>query len=226
MLASYLDSTNLKADARAVDIQKLCDEAIRWKMAAVCINPGRVALASHYLKGTTVQVCTVIGFPLGAGSGIVKVQEASQALDAGASELDMVINIGAAKDRDYALVEKEILALLTLKQDYSFTLKVIVETALLDKDELAFLTEVVSNSGADYIKTSTGFASRGASLEDLEIIKSHCRPGLKIKASGGIRDLNWALQLIAAGANRIGSSSADLLMEQYSAGGGGLIVNP
>ncbi|HWP95520.1 MAG TPA: deoxyribose-phosphate aldolase [Syntrophomonadaceae bacterium] len=218
MLASYLDSTNLKADARTVDIQSLCDEAKRWKMAAVCINPGRVALASRCLEGTAVQVCTVIGFPLGAGLATVKVQEASQALDAGASELDMVINIGAVKDGDYSLVEREILALQVLKQDFPFILKVIVETALINKEQLARLTELVGLSGADYIKTSTGFASRGASLEDLEIIKGHLRPGLKIKASGGIRDLNWALQLISAGAHRIGSSSAGLLMEKYTAG--------
>lgn len=217
MLASYLDSTNLKAQAGADDIRILCREAACWNMAAVCINPVRLIEAGRWLDGTAVKLCTVIGFPLGAGFTGSKVAEARQALKAGAEELDMVINIGAVKDGDYALVKKEIMSLQDLKDEHPFLLKVIVETALINEVELARLTEIVSESGADYIKTSTGFASRGASLEDLAIIKAHRRPGLKIKTSGGIRDLQWALQLIDAGADRIGSSSARLLMEQYAA---------
>ncbi len=215
MLASYMDSTHLKAEATAEDIRKLCEEAATLHMAAVCVNPYRVPQAGVLLKGSGVKVCTVIGFPLGALTVAGKRQEACQALKQGAQELDLVVNIGAVKDGNYALVEEEIEQLAGLKGAFSFQLKVIVETALLKPEELVKLVSIVSGSAAEYIKTSTGMAARGASLEDLEVIKQYRRPGLKIKASGGVRELDWALSLIAAGADRIGSSHAGALVKEY-----------
>lgn len=215
MLASYMDSTNLKAEATAEDIRKLCEEAAALHMAAVCVNPYRVSQAWDLLKETGVKVCTVIGFPLGAATIDCKRHEAYQALKQGAQELDMVINIGALKDGNYVLIKEEIEKLAELRREYSFQIKVIVETAMLKPEELIKMVSIVSGSAAQYIKTSTGMAARGASLEDLEVIKQYRRPGLKIKASGGVRELDWALSLVAAGADRIGSSNAGVLVKEY-----------
>lgn len=220
MIAAYLDSTNLKAEARQEDIRILCKEAVCYGMTAVCIHPWRLAQARDYLAQSTVKLCTVIGFPLGAEGSAAKVFSARQALKQGASELDMVINIGAVKDGDYSLVKQEIKSMLELKQEYDFLLKVIVETALLEKAELEQLTHLISESGADFIKTSTGFSTRGVSLEDIYIIKAHKSEKLKIKASGGVRNLEFALQLIEAGVDRIGSSNAAALVKEYRQGGG------
>jgi len=220
MIAACLDSTNLKAEAIQEDIRILCEEAVCYGMTAVCIHPWRLARARDYLAGSRVKLCTVIGFPLGAEGGATKLFSARQALVQGASELDMVINIGALKDRDYNLVKQEIKSLLSLKQEYDFLLKVIVETALLKKTELETVTRLVSESGADFIKTSTGFSARGVSLEDIRIIGAHKSKELKIKASGGVRELEFALQLIEAGVDRIGSSHAAALVKEYRQGGG------
>lgn len=214
-IASLIDSTNLRPEASASEIETLCREAVSYKMAAVCINPFRLPLARRLLAGTEVKLCTVIGFPLGADGLESKVCCASKALEFGADELDMVINIGAVKDEDYDTVIREVEAVLALKQQQDFVLKVIVETALLTGLELAMLTIYLSQTGADYIKTSTGFASRGVSLEDIEIINGHKEERLKIKASGGIRDLDFALDLIRAGVNRLGISRAKELIEAY-----------
>ncbi len=203
-LASYLDSTNLKAEATTSNIRDLCLEAAKLHMAAVCIQPYRLALARELLSGSGVKRCTVIGFPLGADGLQSKLYLASQALADGADELDMVINLGALKDGDHAKVEAEIEALVGLKKEQGFLLKVIVETALLSQEELIMLTRMLSASGADYIKTSTGYSSRGASLDDIKTIVAHREPHLKIKAAGGIKDLELALQLIAAGARSSG----------------------
>jgi len=214
-LAAYLDSTNLRADADRKEIILLCEEAIHYGMAAVCIHPYRVSTAREVLKDSRVKICTVIGFPLGADNLEVKLYSARQALKKGAQELDAVINLGALKDRDGAVIEREIAGLVSLKRDYPYTLKIIVETALLTPEELIMLTRMISASGADYIKTSTGFSSRGVSLQDIAIINKHKAPHLKIKAAGGIRQLEFALQLIAAGAHRLGSSSAKKLLEDW-----------
>lgn len=219
-LASYLDSTNLKADATTLQINDLCLEAAKLQMAAVCIQPYRLAQAREILQGSGVKLCTVIGFPLGADGLPGKLYLATQALEAGADELDMVINLGALKDRDYAKVEAEIKALVNLKTEQGFLLKVIIETALLDQEEIIMLTRMLSASGADYIKTSTGFSTRGATLEDIKTIAAHREPHLKIKAAGGIKDLGLALRLIAAGADRLGSSNAAKIVEEYSLRGG------
>lgn len=214
-IAAYIESTNLRPEASQSDLENLCREAVKYQMAAVCVNPCRLILAKRLLAGSDVKLCTVIGFPLGAEGLESKVYSAAQALENGADELDMVINIGAVKDEDYDTVIREVEAVLALKKQRKFSLKVIVETALLTGIELATLTIYLSQTNADYIKTSTGFASRGVSLEDIEIINGHKEEGLKIKASGGIRDLGFALDLLAAGVNRLGTSQAVKLIEEY-----------
>lgn len=215
MLASFLDSTNLKPDSRREDIIKLCQRAAELEMAAVCINPVRVRLARQVLQGCKVGLATVIAFPLGATPAMVKKQEALRALKDGANELDVVINGGAVKDRDYDLLTREIELLVQMKEDFDYTLKIIVETALLTVDELKQLTLLVGDAGADYIKTSTGWGSRGVSMEDIKIINGMKKPELKVKASGGIKTPEFALQLIQAGVDRIGSSNAEELLQAY-----------
>jgi deoxyribose-phosphate aldolase len=214
-IASFIDSTNLRPEARASDIDTLCREAVKYKMAAVCVNPGRLLQARKLLGDSGVKLCTVVGFPLGADGLENKVCAAANALEYGADELDMVINIGAVKDEDYTAVIREVEAVRALTKKRDFILKVIVETALLTGMELAMLTIYLSQTGADYIKTSTGLASRGVSLEDIEIINGHKEEGLKIKASGGIKDLDFALDLLRAGVTRLGTSQAVCLIEEY-----------
>lgn len=208
MLAQYIDSTNLKNDGTYQDIVNLCNDAVQYNMAAVCVLPNRVKEASLLLKNSGVKVCTVISFPLGAEILTAKVYSARQALIEGAEELDLVININAIKDGNYNPVEAELKAVLGLKEKYDFILKVIVETALLTREELIKLTKMLSELNCDYIKTSTGFSNRGVSMEDIEIIRAHKSPGLKIKASGGIRTREFAKQLIELGVDRIGTSNA------------------
>jgi len=220
LLAAYLDHTNLRPEAIRSDIEGLCCEAVKYGMAAVCIHPGRLEVAAPILAESTVSLCTVIGFPLGADTTETKRFAASNALEQGANEIDMVINIGAFKDGRHDFVKGEIISLLELKQEYDFQLKVIVETALLIPDELTLITGLVSETEADYIKTSTGFSSRGVSLQDIDIIKKHKSQKLKIKASGGVRELDFALQLIRAGVDRIGTSSGGQLVEEYRKRGG------
>jgi deoxyribose-phosphate aldolase len=215
-LASFLDSTDLRPEARKIDIETLCREAVKYSMAAVCVQPARLASARPILMGSPVHLCTVIGFPLGADGQESKSYAAAKALEYGADELDMVINIGAIKDNDFAAVIREIEAVLVLKQQRDFLLKLIVETALLNELELARITEYISQTEADYIKTSTGFSSRGVSLEDIQIINRYKSDALMIKAAGGIRDINFAMELLQAGVNRLGSSSAGKLLEEYA----------
>ena len=215
MIASYLDSTLLKPDATVTQVQKLCEEAVLYEMAAVCIHPCRLAAARQVLEGSKVQLGTVIGFPLGADLTKSKIYAARFALETGAGELDMVINIGAVKDNNYDLIRNEINDLLSLKQESPFTARIIVETALLDEPQLQALTRLVGECGADYIKTSTGFSTRGVNMQDIQIINSIRKPELKIKASGGIRTLDFALQLIEAGVDRLGTSNAATLVQEY-----------
>lgn len=215
-IASFLDSTNLKPEASENDIRVLCKEAVKYKVAAVCVHPSRLALAKKLLADSGVKLCTVIGFPLGADGMETKIFSAAKALEEGADEIDMVINIGAVKDDDYDEVVREIEAIAALKKKKDFILKVIVETALLTGLELATVTIYISQTDADYIKTSTGFSSRGVSLDDIEIINGHKSEELKIKASGGIKDLDFAMELISAGVSRLGTSNAGILIEEYT----------
>lgn len=214
-LASYIDSTNLKADARQADLEALCQEASQYHLAAVCVHPYRISLCRRLLTGTAVKLCTVVGFPLGADGLTGKSCLAAWSLDQGADELDMVINIGACKDGNYQTVRQEIEAVAALKQKQPFILKVIVETGLLDNNQLGAVAGVINQTEADFVKTSTGFGPRGASLDDIAQLMQYKRPSLKIKASGGIRDLAFALALIEAGADRIGTSNAGQLLRSY-----------
>ncbi|MDO4540657.1 MAG: deoxyribose-phosphate aldolase [Syntrophomonadaceae bacterium] len=215
-LASIIDHTSLRPEATAAAIEALCQEARHYAMAAVCVNPGRLSVAARALSGSGVKLCTVIGFPLGADARQVKRYAAEHALLAGADEIDMVIDIGAVKDGDYAVIAAEIAEIIELKSRHDFVLKAIVETALLSISELTLVTKLIGDSGADFIKTSTGFAARGASVENIKCINAARPPHLKIKASGGIRTLEQALELVAAGADRLGCSGSVAIIEEFS----------
>lgn len=204
-LAQYIDHTNLKPDAAIEDIVTLCKEAIEYEFAAVCINPGYVDLAAHLIKGTKVKVATVIGFPLGATLTEVKVYEAREALLRKADELDMVINIGAAKAGQWQSVTNEIKEVVKAAEDK--LVKVIIETCLLNEEEKKYACQAVLDGGAAFVKTSTGFAGGGATEPDVRLLKSIAGNRIKIKASGGIRTREQAESLIAAGADRLGTSA-------------------
>ena len=205
LLHTYIDHTLLKATATKNDIIKLCEEAIQYRFFSVCINSCYVALAKETLKHNDVKVCTVVGFPLGAMSTEAKVAETKKALADGADEIDMVINVGLLKSKDFDAVWQDIEA---VKQQLpNNILKVILETCYLDEFEIIKASELAIQSGADFIKTSTGFGTGGATLEDIKLMKSVCKGCVKIKASGGIRDQKTALEYITLGADRLGTSS-------------------
>ena len=212
LLAAYLDSTNLKADATEDEISKLCMEALHYQMAAVCVLPYRISLVQRILQDSGIRTATVIGFPLGNNMPGVKLLESRIALQDGADELDMVINLGALKDKRYRFIEDEIEAVLRLQELKDMVLKVIIETALLSREELINLTKLVSASGAHYIKTSTGMSSRGVSLDDIDLINQYKEPHLLIKASGGVRNRDFAQELVEHGVNRIGTSCAEKIL--------------
>ncbi len=205
-LARMIDHTNLKPDATLEDIKKLCSEAKNYGFASVCINPSQVNFAAHLLKDEDVKVCTVIGFPLGANKSRIKSFETRCAVESGASEADMVMNIGYFKSRLDEKVREEIDDVVDAASGN--VVKVIIETGILSSDEIIRACQIVKESGADFIKTSTGIVHPGAKVEDLKLIKKTIgTSNLKIKASGGIKDLNKTLNMIHAGANRIGTSS-------------------
>ncbi len=208
----YMDSTLLKSTSTKVEIEELCKDAKKYGFATVCVNPCYVSLSSELLKDSDVKVCTVIGFPLGANTTKMKVEEAKDAIKNGADELDMVINVGFLKDKDYDYVKNEILELRKVTKDK--VLKVIIETCYLDEDEIIKMTEICNETGVDFIKTSTGFGTRGASIEDIKIINKYKNDKLKVKASGGIRTEEDALKYIELGVSRIGTSNAKKMMEE------------
>ncbi len=198
-----VDHTLLKQIATMKDIEKICDDAIANNTASVCIPPVYVKQAKDYVKGK-MKICTVIGFPNGYNTTSTKVFETAQAVKDGADEIDMVINIGKVKENNYEYISNEI---NKIKEACNGKLlKVIIETCLLTEDEKIKLCEVVSNSKADYIKTSTGFSTAGATLEDIMLFKNHIKNGKKIKAAGGIKDFQDAKKFIEAGADRLGTS--------------------
>jgi len=201
----YIDHTNLKANAREEDIRKLCEEAKNNHFASVCVNPHYVELASSILEDTQVEVCTVIGFPLGANTIETKVYEAINAIEDGATEIDMVINIGAVKDKDYEYVKHEIEEIRNSIDGK--TLKVIIETCYLTDEEIIKMTEICNETFVNFIKTSTGFGTRGASIHDIELINSVKNDVLEIKASGGIKTYEEAIKFIELGVTRIGTSN-------------------
>lgn len=207
----FIDYTNLKAMATKEDIKKLCDEAIKYGFASVCVNPCYVELAHDLLEGTNVNVCTVIGFPLGANKVATKEFEAIAAIEDGADEVDMVINVGALKDKDYDYVKEEI---ETVRDSIGGkTLKVIVETCYLTEEELRKVTEICNETFVNFIKTSTGFGSRGASLNDIKIINKYKNEVLEIKAAGGIKKYEEVMDYIDSGVTRIGMSDVSKLID-------------
>ncbi|MFP4528544.1 MAG: deoxyribose-phosphate aldolase [Candidatus Kapaibacterium sp.] len=212
-IASYIDHTNLKQDAKIDDIARLCNEAKQHGFAAVCVLPWYVRLAREHLDGSEARIATVVGFPLGATYTTAKVLEADIALLNGASELDMVINIAALKNREFKTVENDIESVAGLAKRKKAAVKVIIETAMLTDDELERAVNIAIRAGADYIKTSTGYAG-GATAEAVRKIAGIIPENVKIKASGGIKTLDEALDMIEAGATRIGTSSAIEIMNQ------------
>jgi len=214
-IAKYIDHTNLKPYATADDIIKLCDEAIEYGFYAVCVNPYRVRLAKEYLRGrkADVKVASVIGFPLGATPTEVKVFEARRALEDGADELDMVINIGALKDRDYEYVKNDIAEVVKVAHEKGAKVKVIIETCYLTEEEKVKACELAKEAGADFVKTSTGFGTGGATVEDVRLMRRVVGSEMGVKAAGGIRTYEQALKMIEAGANRIGTSSGVRIVE-------------
>jgi deoxyribose-phosphate aldolase len=206
-ISSMIDHTLLKPDATKEDIKKLCDEAKEYKFFSVCINPQYVRLAKKCLNGSNVKVATVIGFPLGSNTKEVKAFEAQDAINNGADELDMVINIGALKDKEYDTVKDDIKAVVTTAKGKALV-KVIIETCLLEKEEKIAACKLALEAGADFVKTSTGFSTGGAKVEDIKLMKEVVKDKMGIKASGGIRDTKTALAMIEAGATRIGASSS------------------
>ncbi|WP_226085485.1 MULTISPECIES: deoxyribose-phosphate aldolase [Mesobacillus] len=206
-LARMIDHTLLKANATEAEIVKLAEEAKEYKFASVCVNPTWVKKASEILKDVEgVEVCTVIGFPLGATTSEVKAFETKNAIENGATEVDMVINIGALKDKQYDLVEKDIKAVVDAAKGKALT-KVIIETCLLTDEEKEMACKLSVNAGADFVKTSTGFSTGGATVEDIALMRKTVGPDLGVKASGGVRSLEDAQNMIEAGATRIGASS-------------------
>ena len=202
---TYIDHTLLRADATAIEIERLCHEAISNQFATVCVNSSFVKLASEILTNSDVVVCSVVGFPLGASSTASKIEEAKQALADGASEIDMVIHQGKLKEKDFQYVENDI---RFVKQAIgNQTLKVILEICNLTDEEITKASQLAESAGADFIKTSTGFGSHGATLEAVKLIKKSVSDSIKIKASGGIRDAATAQDYINLGASRIGTSS-------------------
>lgn len=210
-ILAHVDHTLLKPEATWQDIRRVCDEAVEHRTASVCINPCYVQQAVAYLRGR-VPVCTVIGFPLGATDTATKVFEAKTAVQHGAAELDMVVNIGALKAGDIKAVEEEISVLKAAVGDK--VLKVIVETCLLTDAEKEAMCEAVCRAGADYIKTSTGFSAGGATFADIELFKRCVDGRCKIKAAGGIRSVTDMERFLALGADRLGTSSAIKLLDQ------------
>lgn len=211
-LASYIDHTALKADTTEKQILELCDEAGKYSFASVCVNPSWVKTAAAALEGSPVKVCTVIGFPLGATTTETKVFETENAIANGATEIDMVINIGALKSGNYVMVQNDIQAVVDAAKGKALV-KVIIETSLLSEPEKRKACELSVLAKADFVKTSTGFSSGGATEDDVKLMRAVVGPEMGVKASGGIRNAEDLKKMIAAGATRIGASSGVQIME-------------
>lgn len=214
--ASLIDHTLLKPEASESDIKRLCDEAAQFGFASVCVNPVWVKKAAGFLRGTNVPVCTVIGFPLGATLPDVKAFEARRAIFNGAREVDMVINIGALKSGDDCAVEDDIRAVVEAAHENGILCKVIIETALLTDEEKVRACLASKNAGADFVKTSTGFAKGGATVEDVALMRRTVGAALGVKASGGVKGIDDARAMFAAGATRIGASVGVKIAQEAS----------
>ena len=207
-----IDHTVLKADTPLETVKRICDEAMEYGFASVCINPCHVAYCADYLKDSNVNVCTVIGFPLGANTSAVKAFETKDAIANGADEIDMVMNIGALKDKNYDLVRDDVKAVVEAAN--GTLVKVILETCLLTEDEIKKACELCVEAKADYVKTSTGFLTRGATIEDVRIMKEAVHGKAKVKAAGGVRTPEDMVKIVAAGADRIGTSAGCSLVKK------------
>lgn len=205
-IAKMIDHTLLKADATKEQVKTLCEEAKEYSFASVCVNPTWVQYASELLAGTEVKVCTVIGFPLGATTSATKAFETANAIENGATEVDMVINIGALKDKNFDLVKEDIKAVVDAAKGKALT-KVIIETSLLTDEEKEKACVLAVEAGTDFVKTSTGFSTGGATVEDIALMRKTVGPEIGVKASGGVRSSEDTEKMIEAGATRIGASS-------------------
>lgn len=213
-VAVMIDHTLLKPDATRADIEKLCREATEFHFATVCINPAWVALAASKLRGTGVGVCSVVGFPLGATTPDVKHYETRRVIFDGATEVDMVINIGALKSGDLRVVERDIEAVVAPSRDAGVLSKVIIEAALLSDDEKVAACTIAKAAGADYVKTSTGFGPGGATVADVALMRRVVGAEMGVKAAGGVRDLAGLQAMVAAGATRVGASAGVKIVQE------------
>jgi deoxyribose-phosphate aldolase len=213
-VAYLIDHTLLKPEATVSEIAQLCHEAILYNFASVCVNPTHVKLAAQLLQNSEVRVCSVVGFPLGATPTEVKVFETQQALKDGAKEIDMVINIGALKGGDEALVEQDIAEVVAAAHRGGAIVKVIIEAALLTDDEKVCACQLAKKAGADFVKTSTGFSRSGATIEDVALMRRTVGPGMGVKAAGGIRSLADAENMLMAGASRLGASAGVKIVKE------------
>jgi deoxyribose-phosphate aldolase len=212
-IAGLIDHTLLKPEATADDIRRICAEAKRYKFASVCVNPYWTKLVAGELAGSPVKVCTVVGFPLGASSTAIKRAEAESAIQDGAREIDMVLNIGELRGGNYDAVRQDIRAVVEASHRGGAIVKVILETALLDDNQKLTACSMAKSEGADFVKTSTGFGPSGATVHDVELMRGVVGPEMGVKASGGIRTLDDVRLMIAAGANRIGASASVKIVE-------------
>jgi len=215
-VARYIDHTLLKPDATRDEILKVCEEGVRYGFASVCINPIWVREAACALRGSGVKVCTVIGFPLGSNAPDTKAYEARRAIFDGASELDMVINVGALKSGDHDLVSRDIRGVVEVAHEAGYICKVIIETALLGDDEKVSACLIAKEANADFVKTSTGFSSGGATAADVSLMRRAVGGQMGVKASGGVRDLKQAQEMIRAGATRIGASVGVKIVQEIT----------
>jgi deoxyribose-phosphate aldolase len=216
-IAALIDHTILKPDATRTDVIKVCREARQYNFASVCVNPYWVPLVRAELQGSAVKVCTVVGFPLGATSTEAKVAETAAALRAGAQEIDMVINVGALRSGDHEAVKQDIQQVVRISHEARAIVKVILETALLNDNEKAVACTLCKLAGADFVKTSTGFSTSGATAHDVALMRSVVGPEMGVKASGGIRTLEDLQTMAAAGASRIGASASVKIVEATAA---------
>ena len=213
-LADLIDHTLLKPEASRDEIRKLCQEAAHFGFASVCVNPWNVPLAAEMLKGTKVKVCTVVGFPLGATLPRVKIYEAQEAIQLGAQEIDMVINIGALKSGQDDVLESDIRGVVEASHRGGAICKVILETALLTDEEKIRGSAAAKRAGADFVKTSSGFSTAGATAEDVALMRAVVGSEMGVKAAGGVRSFDDLIKMVRAGATRIGASASVKIMEQ------------
>ncbi len=219
-IARLIDHTILKPEALRNDVKTVCDEALRFGFASVCVNPFWVPLVAAQLKGSVVRVCTVSGFPLGATSTAAKTAETIAALSDGAEEIDMVINVGALLGGETAVVDSDIRAVAEASHARGAILKVIIETALLTDEAKVLACRIAQSAGADFVKTSTGFSKSGATVEDIALMRRTVGPSMGVKASGGIRTLEDLKAMVAAGATRVGASASVRIVESTAVSGG------